>query len=649
MNDTRSPRPSALKQLEDALMRRASLEHGKRREPYAIPSLWSTPACPTSLQPVEPESFYLGIVRDILRVQPPTPAPPTGGEWSRDAVIYNMFLRTAAAVDHNRNGKLDLPLNENGYRETGTFLKGIAMLPYIKRLGATAIHLLPITSIGQDGNKGTLGSPYAIRNPYAIDEGLSEPVLGLDVKTEFKAFVEAAHRLGFRIIVEFVFRTAAKDGDWVKEHPEWFYWIREEIPLRKGGEVDEEKYGSPLFTPEELGRIHDAVNNGRFAELPSPHETFRRFFTEPPAPGQVKHVEGRYIGTTGSGVRVKIPGAFADWPPDDNQPPWNDVTYLKMYEHPDFNYIGYNTIRMYDSRLAREENINRPLWDSIAGIVPYYQHEFGIDGVMIDMGHALPMSLKARMVQSAREINPDFAFWDENFAISQRSRDEGYNAVFGYLWHVQHVPQHMREFLWRLHNETLPIPFFATAENHNTHRAAARPGGVAFSRWSLIVNMFLPGIPFLHSGFELGEEYPINTGLDFSSEELQRLPSERLPLFSEYGYDWTRPSQFGEVVAAAVAIRRRFHALVVNPHHETLRVLEQHNNAVVAYARIAPSGGSKIAVIGNGNCQWNESTSVHLGTSAAAVTDLMSGKTLPVSGGWLHVELGPGEALVIEY
>ena len=77
--------------------------------------------------------------------------------------------------------------------------------------------------------------PSAIRT--RIDEGLSEPALGLDVKTEFKAFVEAAHRMGFRVVVEFVFRTAAKDGDWVKEHPEWLYWIREEIPLRKGGEV----------------------------------------------------------------------------------------------------------------------------------------------------------------------------------------------------------------------------------------------------------------------------------------------------------------------------------------------------------------------------------------------------------------------------
>ena len=77
--------------------------------------------------------------------------------------------------------------------------------------------------------------------------------------------------------------------------------------------------------------------------------------------------------------------------------------------------------------------MNRPLWDRIVGIIPYYQKEFHIDGVMIDMGHALPMELKAEMVRTAREHNPDFAFWDENFSVTRKSREEGYNAVFGFL------------------------------------------------------------------------------------------------------------------------------------------------------------------------------------------------------------------------
>ncbi|HEX9006342.1 MAG TPA: alpha-amylase family glycosyl hydrolase, partial [Bacteroidota bacterium] len=596
---------------------------------------------------VNPFAFYLGVVRKLKRVRPPRPPKPSGGEWSKDAVIYNMFIRTAAAFDHNGNGKLDLPANRDGFRETGTFLKAMAMLPYIKRLGATAIHLLPITAIGHDGNKGSLGSPYAIRDPYELDENLAEPALGLDVKTEFQAFVEAAHAMGFHIVLEFVFRTAAKDAAWVKEHPEWFYWIREEIPPRKPGDANEAAYGSPLFTAEELHRIHDAVNNGRFGELPQPHQQFRDFFTPPPA--LVQKEDGRMVGSLADRRRVRVPGAFADWPPDDNQPPWTDVTYLRMYTHPDFNYIGYNTIRMYDSRLARPEYVNRPLWERIIGIIPYYQKEFGIDGVMIDMGHALPKDLKSEMVRTARAVNPDFAFWDENFAIAHKSREEGYNAVFGYLWHIEHIRQYVREFCWRLHHETLPLPFFATAESHNTHRAAAREGGTCYAHWTLVVNMFMPAIPFIHAGYELAEEYPINTGLDFTGEELRKMPSETLPLFSEFAYDWTRRTEFTALVSKVLRIRRKYHALVTNPHHETFRMLGTGSDAVLAYARLGGGQTKRLAVVANLNCTNSVETAVPLESPRRTVTDLVTGKRIRLTAGTLQTELGPGESLVFEY
>ncbi|MEK7671936.1 MAG: alpha-amylase family glycosyl hydrolase, partial [Bacteroidota bacterium] len=221
----------ALDVLEEVLVQKKK-ETKERNYNYSVPSLWLTDKVTPKRVKVSPFVFYLDVVRKAKKAKAPVKPKSTGGEWSKDGVIYNMFVRTAAAFDHNDNGKLDLPANSEGFRETGTFLKAMAMLPYIKRLGANTIHLLPITSIGHDGNKGTLGSPYAIRNPYELDENQAEPALGLDAKTEFKAFVEAAHTTGFRVVVEFVFRTAAKDGDWVKEHPEWMYWIKEELQLR---------------------------------------------------------------------------------------------------------------------------------------------------------------------------------------------------------------------------------------------------------------------------------------------------------------------------------------------------------------------------------------------------------------------------------
>jgi hypothetical protein len=638
----------ALDIVQEALRRKAR-ETKKKKYTYRVPGLWASPGGHGKAPRVHPYAYYLDVVSRIKRVKPSRKGRATGGEWTTEAVIYNMFVRTTAAFDHNGNGALDLPVNQEGLRETGTFLKAIAMLPYIKRLGATAVHLLPTTSIGRDGNKGTLGSPYAIRNPYELDENLSEPSLGLDVKTEFKAFVEAAHRLGLKVVVEFVFRTAAKDGDWIKEHPEWFYWIHEEIETRKPEETDEGKYGSPIFAREELERIHHDIRDGKLDSLTPPHERYRAFFTVPPAPDAVAKENGRWIGTLPDGQRVKIPGAFADWPPDDNQPPWGDVTYLKMYTHPDFNYIGYNTIRMYDTRLTREQYINRPLWDRIIGIIPYYQHEFHIDGVMIDMGHALPMALKAELVAKARSNNPNFAFWDENFSITQKSRDEGYNAVFGYLWVDEHHQPRMKKFIHALATDGFPIPYFGTPENHNTPRAAARPGGVSFSRWAFVVNNFIPAVPFIHSGYELAERYPINTGLDFTHEQLRHFPSDRLPLFSEYGYDWLNKEEFSDFLKKVLAIRTKYLRLVSDPSPSSVVELHPEKDHVLAFARVAPKGGKRIAVVGSTNFEADTTLSLSLDTAKSHVVDLLSGKNLKIQDGKLHAQLGPGECFVFEY
>ena len=642
-------RTSALELLENRLKAKAREQRGKRFR-YLLPSLWlGGKGKARAVRIDHPYQFFLESVREIRARRSPRRPRSSGGGWTRNAIIYNMFVRTTAAFDHDGNGKLDIPINRAGFTETGTFLKSIAMLPYIRSMGVNTIHLLPITAIGQDGNKGTLGSPYAIRNPYEIDPSLAERSLALDAKTEFRAFVEAAHKFGMRMVLEFVFRTASKDADWVKEHPEWFYWIWQDVQLRRPGQADETKYGSPVFHLYELDRIHADVQAHRFDDLLPPHKTYRAFFALPPPGVQVTREEGRYVGVTADGKKVKIPGAFADWPPDDNQPPWGDVTYLRMYTHPDFNYIAYNTIRMYDTELARPEYINRPLWDMIAGIVPYYQDQFGIDGVMIDMGHALPMSLKKEIVARARQSNSDFAFWDENFSIARKSLEEGYNAVFGFLWIDQHHPARMRSFCRRCSTEGFPISFFATPENHNTPRAASRSGGLMYSRWSWIVNCFLPAVPFIHSGFELGERHPINTGLDFSPEQLRHLPSEKLPLFSEYAYNWCRKEQFAGFVAQVAEIRERYSHLATDQSPQSFHLLQDPNEHVLAFARISSSPRIRLAVVTNMNFRGHERTALRLETHMKKIKDLLSDKTFEVNADTLSIQLKAGQCIIFEY
>ncbi|MBI1806329.1 MAG: alpha-amylase [Ignavibacteria bacterium] len=631
---------------------REKLEPLKRKHfHYVVPDLWisgSHDLKHRTLVNVHPSQYFLKALDQIIETRAVKVQGNHGGGWTRNAIIYNMFVRATCAFDHNQNGKLDVPVNDEGWRETGTFLKALTLLPYVKSLGVNTIHLLPITSIGADGNKGTLGSPYAVKNPYKIDSTLGEPLIGMGVEEEFRLFVHAARHLGMRVVVEFVFRTSSKDSDWIKDHPEWFYWIKETIPDRVPGSHDESQYGNPIFSHGELKIILAAVESGKLVNLLPPHDIYRQMFTEPPTADAVRCENGKYVGIVGGGTRVRIPGAFADWPPDDTQPPWSDVTYLKMYDHPDFNYIAYNTLRMYDERLVRRSHVNEALWEMIAEIIPHYQHEFGIDGVMIDMGHALPKELKLDMIRRARRINPDFAFWDESFTVGEKSIQEGYNAVIGYQWCDQHNSKKFKNLLKRFSTEGFPLPFFATAESHNTPRAAARKGGVTYSRYAWALSNFIPAIPFIHSGFELGETFPINTGLDFTKKELQQFPPERLPLFSQHTYDWLSKSQFVEWIRTISALRRTYHNLIIDASPQSFRWIETDQEEVIAFARVDGRHGLYLLILANSNMNAAIQCSLDIQSKKKRLTDLLTNRSLECHAGMLETSLASGQVGVFE-
>ena len=616
--------------------------------PYYVPGLWidhdSIPA-----QSVNPYDFYAQTLKAILAAVPePVVQGAGGGDWTRYAIVYNMLPRVTAAFDHTQDGTLAVDPTSDGWRETGTLLKAIALLPYIRSLGINTVHLLPILSVGQDGKKGTLGSPYSVRNPYELDHNLAEPALGLEAKLLFAGFVEAAHRLGMRVVMEFVLRIASKDSDWIQEHPEWFYWIREDVPDRVAGSPDPEAYGNPIFPDAALVTLKSKVASGDFTKLPAPPDLYRTMFTAPPRAEQVSMVDGRWVGVLEDGARVRIPGAFTDWPPDDNQPPWTDVTYLRLYDHPDFNYMAYNTIRMYDERLAMPENAVHSLWDYLVGVIPYYQREFGIDGVMIDMGHALPMPLKQRIVQAARDTNPDFAFWDENFMIEQRSVDEGYNAVMGYMLFDFHLPDRLRSFLGRLSHERLPLPFFATAENHNTPRTASSPSALQYVHYVLAFAIAVPGVPFIHSGFELLETKPINTGLNFSDEMIRKHPTETLPLFSEWAFEWTRAGNLVASVRYALQIRQKYAHLLANPEPDTVFVGYADNPNFVVFAR--QDEECTLVLIGSSSFTSEEQGRAFLPVCECALQPVWGTDVVHLGRGSVHVEasLGNGHVLMLE-
>ncbi|MBM2814745.1 MAG: alpha amylase catalytic region [Ignavibacteria bacterium] len=609
---------------------------------YQIPSLWMKPLSTSNnpvIIPVEPFDFFRNSIDYIVNNSSQLIQKKT-----HPSIIYNMFVRHATAFDHNGDGKINIPYDESGLRETGTFLKAIALLPYIKWLGADVLYLLPITSIGIGNRKGSLGSPYAIRNPFKLDENLSEPALGLDCHTQFKAFVEAAHLLGMKVVLEFVFRTASIDSDLALEHPEYFYWIKSEIKDRKPGETDESTYGSPVLKEEELVKIKEKIEAKDLTNLPKPHKIFREMFCEPPL--KVERVNNEIIA---DGKR--IPSAFADWPPDDIQPPWSDVTYLRMYKHPDFNYIAYNTIRMYDKKLSAKKNKIESLWNSISDIIPHWQKNFHIDGVMIDMGHALPHELRAEIVRRARANNKDFIFWEENFNLDIKSIKEGYQAVVGYLILDNHVHWKVRNLLWRLHLEGMPVPFFASPENHNTPRAASRHGGELFSEFALALNILLPAPTFIHAGFELGETCPVNTGLGFEPEDTSKYPQELLPLFSEAALCWGNDTGLTLRIRKLLELKKQYFSCDSEFLPEDIIVLESKDEYLIAFIRKVEA--SQYLFLGSMDADRRIETYVELPNHFLKLENVVDNEKLEINEGKLDVRFEPFEyriyAIKIDY
>ncbi|CAM3153260.1 alpha-amylase family glycosyl hydrolase [Lactiplantibacillus plajomi] len=102
------------------------------------------------------------------------------------------------------------------YSEAGTFAAVTADLQRIKDLGTDILWLLPINPIGEVNRKGTLGSPYAIKDYRGIN-----PEYG--TLADFQALTDKAHALGMKVMLDIVYNHTSPDSVLATTHPEWFY------------------------------------------------------------------------------------------------------------------------------------------------------------------------------------------------------------------------------------------------------------------------------------------------------------------------------------------------------------------------------------------------------------------------------------------
>lgn len=107
-------------------------------------------------------------------------------------------------------------MNVRQYTPEGTFAAAQKELPRLKELGVDVVWLMPIYPIGVEGRKGTLGSYYAIKDYTDVN-----PEFG--TLADFDNFLAEAHRLGLKVIIDWVANHTSPDARWVSESPASWY------------------------------------------------------------------------------------------------------------------------------------------------------------------------------------------------------------------------------------------------------------------------------------------------------------------------------------------------------------------------------------------------------------------------------------------
>jgi len=459
--------------------------------------------------------------------------PANNGEWIKNSVLYSMMIRTSSAYDHDLSGQLDA-LDSKGYKDTGTFFKTLMLLPYLQSMGIDVLYLLPIGKYSLKDKKGELGSPYGIANFQQLDFNLNDPMVGdeLTIEEQFQTLVEAAHILGMKVIIDIIPRTNSVNSDLILEHPDWFYWI----------ELDAlSEYKPPLVEDIDRGVSADKKYFKKFFSDPGVIEHIRKFRLNPrdTDPQLWKKVvelchhqpERPLLEVIQEHFKLTIAPAFSDCI-NDPQPAWSDVTYFRLYlDHPT-NSLPYlkklGNIHPYilpdtaKASLNPGQQINQPLWDSLAEIIPYYQRNFGVDGTRIDMGHALPHELTDLIIARAKAIDPSFALIAEELSVKRAAlaKKQGYNCIIGDGFSELSRIDGYRFSRFVYEAGKVALPLFACGETHDSPRLTARKGGKVLTELVSLFSYFVPNaIPFVNSGQELYEMQPMNTGLDCRPDE----------------------------------------------------------------------------------------------------------------------------------
>ncbi|MEN9997853.1 MAG: hypothetical protein RI922_843 [Bacteroidota bacterium] len=119
-------------------------------------------------------------------------------EWSKNATIYEVNVRQ--------------------FTPEGTFSAFEKHLPRLKEMGVDILWLMPIHPIGEKNRKGSLGSYYAVKDYTDVNAEFG-------TKDDFKHLVDEAHKLGMKVIIDWVANHTSPDNVWAQQGHKDYYTL----------------------------------------------------------------------------------------------------------------------------------------------------------------------------------------------------------------------------------------------------------------------------------------------------------------------------------------------------------------------------------------------------------------------------------------
>ena len=128
----------------------------------------------------------------------------------------NCDKQAVTASNFDKFNSVVYELNIRQATVEGTFAAAEKYLPELKEMGVDIVWLMPISPIGVVDRKGSLGSYYSIIDYKAIN-----PEFG--TMEDFDSFLNTAHDLGLKVIIDWVANHTSRDANWWNEGKKDWY------------------------------------------------------------------------------------------------------------------------------------------------------------------------------------------------------------------------------------------------------------------------------------------------------------------------------------------------------------------------------------------------------------------------------------------